>query len=45
MFLSQSEMDAGCGEGLGFLEWCVRKIEDEVRDMIGCGSNENMDVV
>ena len=32
LFLSQSQMDAGCGESLAFLEWSIRKIEEEVRE-------------
>ena len=33
LFLSESQMDAGCGEVLGFLEWSLRCTEKDLRDV------------
>ena len=34
LFLSESQMDAGCGEVLGFLEWSLRSTESDLRQIM-----------
>lgn len=34
LFLSESQMDAGCGEVLGFLEWSLRSTENDLRQIM-----------
>ena len=34
LFLSESQMDAGCGEVLGFLEWSLRATENDLREIM-----------